>query len=230
MAPARRAALTVGCMPQSSATSVLQTPRLVSASFRLYSCFGAVVGRPGGMAMSARLSTVAILSLFSLVACSQSGASAPTGSALPLSSAIAKEAAARQPLIRYFNSPVAPSWPEDIVAGPQGALWFSDMWSASIGSVTADGTTHAFPLAPGYGAEGLTEGSDGNIWFTEPGANQIGRMTPQGVVTSFPIAGASNPSPRGITLGPDGNVWYVEYYDGYLGRVTPQGAITRFQI
>jgi streptogramin lyase len=132
--------------------------------------------------------------------------------------------------VKFFATPTAFSWPYYIVAGPQGALWFTEFFANNIGRITTSGQVTEFPLAlQDGGPQGIAAGADGNIWFTDPGANLIGRMTPSGAVTNFPIA-APNPDPRGITAGPDGNLWYVEFNDGYIGRVTPAGAITRFAI
>jgi streptogramin lyase len=169
---------------------------------------------------------------FALLAC----VSGCTQASAPLPGAVARSTVSSvtgprnaHPTVRFFNTPTAGAWPDYIVAGPQGALWFSEFYTDRIGRVATDGTITEFPLPDSNDIEGIAAGADGNIWFTEPGANQIGRMTPGGSVTAFPIKG-DNPSPRGITQGPDGNIWYVEYYDGYIGRVTPAGVITRFAI
>lgn len=177
--------------------------------------------------MNVRTLIVAIVALLSLWGCSQ-GASVPSGPAqlLPAQAAFSPFAL---PAVEYFNTPTFSSWPTNITAGPQKALWFSEEFTGNIGRVTTDGTVTEFPDPNGQEPEGITEGGDGNLWFTEPGANLIGRMTPKGVGTVFTID-AQDPDPRNITLGPDGNVWYTEYNDGYIGRVTPKGTITRFQI
>jgi virginiamycin B lyase len=121
------------------------------------------------------------------------------------------------------------SWPDYIVAGPGGAMWFTEFYGDFIGRIAMDGTITTFPV-PGGDAEGITIGGDGNIWFTEPGAQTIARMTPAGQTALFQLPKSQNESPRGITLGPDGNVWWAELYDGYIGRITPRGKISRFAV
>jgi sugar lactone lactonase YvrE len=177
----------------------------------------------------ARLFVVAIVSLVCVCGCSQATAPVVHGSALTTASDLGRIAAGSLPTVKFFNTPTAGSWPDYIVAGPQGALWFSEFDSDKIGRITTAGQITEFPLPDTNDIEGIAAGADGNLWFTEPGQNRIGRITPSGLVTAFPI-GNGNPSPRGITAGPDGNVWYVEYYTSYIGRVTPAGTITRFQI
>lgn len=179
--------------------------------------------------MIPRLLVVVIFSQVYVSGCSQVAAPVPRGPALTAPSSLSRHAAGALPKVRFFNTPTAGSWPDYIVAGPQGALWFSEFDADKIGRITTAGQITEFPLPDNNDIEGITAGADGNLWFTEPGQNNIGRMTPSGLVTAFPI-GNGNPSPRGITAGPDGNVWYVEYYNSYIGRVTPAGKITRFQI
>jgi streptogramin lyase len=179
--------------------------------------------------MMARLLAMATLSLVLVSGCSQAGAPMPPGAAQAASSDFLRHVAGAQPKLDFFNTPTQGAWPDYIISGPQGALWFSEFYTDKIGRIATNGQITEFPLPDNNDIEGIAAGPDGNIWFTEPGAQQIGRMTPTGQVTAFAIPGP-NPSPRGITAGPDGNLWYVEYDDGYIGRVTPSGKITRFPI
>src|SRR5262245_10157467 len=72
-----------------------------------------------------------------------------------------------------------------IVAGPDGALWFTDggFGAESIGRVTIDGQLSHVPV-PGnvsFGFQGwMTVGPDGAIWFTEDSGSEIGRITTAG--------------------------------------------------
>jgi streptogramin lyase len=139
------------------------------------------------------------------------------------------------------------SYPDEIIAGSDGNLWFLDGTIVStgvqtrIGRVTPQGSITEFPtgLPQALNVGGLAAGPDGNLWFTqvfdlphgdnEPGG-LVGRMNPEGVFTSF----GSPPEASGAPLaGPDGNVWFVdwpEWPDGpvSIDRVTPGGEITRF--
>ncbi len=131
------------------------------------------------------------------------------------------------------------SYPGEIVAGPDGNLWFSEsIGPGEVGLVTPQGSITEFPLGlqEALGIGGLAAGPDGNLWFTqvfdlphgdnEPGG-QIGRVSPTGAVTSFGAPPAALGAP---IAGPDGNVWFVGAPNGRtaIDRVTPSGEIAEF--
>jgi uncharacterized repeat protein (TIGR01451 family) len=122
--------------------------------------------------------------------------------------------------------------PEQIAAGPDGNLWFTEFTGNKIGRITPAGVITEFPVpTTGIHLEGITSGPDGNLWFTEYDGNaccaagKIGRITTAGVVTEFAVSAGANP--WGITAGPDGNIWYTGYSNGdppprsRIGRITP---------
>lgn len=122
--------------------------------------------------------------------------------------------------------------PLDITAGPDGALWFTNSISNTIGRMTTSGGVTLFPLAANSGAGVITAGPDGAMWFTTSGG--IGRITTSGAVTVFPVSGEVD----GITAGPDGALWFftravlpngTQGTTGqYIGRMTTSGAITKY--
>ena len=64
-----------------------------------------------------------------------------------------------------------------ITAGPDGALWFTEIPSGNkIGRITTAGliTEYPVPTANSYPC-GITAGPDGALWFTESAGNNIGR-------------------------------------------------------
>jgi streptogramin lyase len=135
------------------------------------------------------------------------------------------------------------SYPDEIIAGSDGNLWFLDGTGIStgpqtrIGRVTPQGTITEFPtgLPAALNVGGLAAGPDGNLWFTQVGRPQsadepgglIARMSSEGTVTSFGSPTGASGAP--IT-GSDGNLWFVEWPAGPVSmvRVTPSGEITRF--
>lgn len=120
-----------------------------------------------------------------------------------------------------------PSLFTDIIVGPDGATWTSNVGSNSISRVALTGgaaTTYATPTA-GLPA-GLTNGPDGNIWFTYGTSPKIGRMTTSGGVTEFPLP--SGTGAMDIATGSDGNLWYTGIGNQKIGRVTPAGVVTEF--
>jgi len=84
-------------------------------------------------------------------------------------------AAAQQIAIGEYPVPTANSKPEDITAGPDGALWFTEDYGNKIGRITTAGviTEYPVPTANSY-PEGIAAGPDGALWFTEYYGNRIG--------------------------------------------------------
>ena len=128
--------------------------------------------------------------------------------------------------------------PAGIVAGPDGAMWFTDQANAAIGRITVDGTPSSFPLESSASFPVfITVGPDGNLWFTDSGRNAIGRITVRGESNEFPIPGFNFPAD--IVAGSDGNLWFttdsgvnltVGPGGGTIGRITPNGTISLFPV
>jgi len=112
--------------------------------------------------------------------------------------------------------------PRNIVAGPDGALWFTECTPNKIGRITTSGEFTEFPVPTADSCPwGITVGAAGVIvvppaqaqalWFTELRANQIGIILPPGnTVREFPLPTA-NSGPAGITTRPfDTRLWFTE--------------------
>src|SRR5206468_2298578 len=83
-------------------------------------------------------------------------------------------------VVTEFTVPTAGSDPGDIVAGPDGALWFTEVNGNKIGRNTTAGVITEFPVpTAGSGPSGIAAGPDGAIWFTEP-SGKIGRISLEG--------------------------------------------------
>ena len=77
-----------------------------------------------------------------------------------------------------FNVP-AGRGPNDIVLGPDGALWFTEKTSNSIGRITTAGRYRSFPVPTAASQPfGIAVGPDRNIWFTEFAGGKIGKIVP----------------------------------------------------
>jgi virginiamycin B lyase len=138
--------------------------------------------------------------------------------------------------INEFPIPTNGADPVDIVSGPDGNLWFTEV-AGKIGQINP--TTHAiaeFPV-PTAGAEAadIAAGPDGNLWFTEFSPDfkisQIGVINPKThLIAEFPVPTASS-QPLGITAGPDGNLWFTEAAISQIGVISPTThVITEFSI
>jgi virginiamycin B lyase len=112
-----------------------------------------------------------------------------------------------------------------ITRGPDGAMWFTQLYPARIGRIGADGSVDWFSAGISHAPVGITSAPDGNLWFAEPNG-AVGRITPAGSVTEFAKA---RTQPVEITAGRDGNLWFSDY-SGRIGRVTPAGDITEFAV
>jgi streptogramin lyase/plastocyanin len=91
-------------------------------------------------------------------------------------------------------------YPYDIVAGPDGNLWFGEAYGY-VGKITTSGviTEYVGPDRVNVGA--IAVGPDGNLYAPEE--NGIYKITTAGVITEFSSAGG-NPD---IILGPDKQMW-----------------------
>jgi hypothetical protein len=111
----------------------------------------------------------------------------------------------------------AGSNPQRITAGPDGALWFSELRANKIGRLTTGGAYTEYP-APG-GPVGITTGPDGALWFVEFSGNKIGRMTTTGQVTDeYPISTPKSGALQ-MAVGPDDALWFTETAVNQLGRL-----------
>jgi hypothetical protein len=81
----------------------------------------------------------------------------------------------------------------DAVAGPDGAMWFTDPQDNLIGRMTASGglTTYPIPTADS-GANIIVVGGDGALWFTETNASKVGRITTEGQIAEYALPTAAS--------------------------------------
>jgi len=146
---------------------------------------------------------------------------------IPASAAADREAAGSLE-VKEYPVPTANSEPIDIVAGPDGALWFTEILAHKIGRITTSGQITEYPL-PTFTQRGpnrICVGPDGAIWFTGSNNNKIGRITTSGVITEYSAGMTAHATPTDITAGPDGALWFAEQTADKIGRITTAGVIT----
>src|SRR5262249_37410363 len=108
-----------------------------------------------------------------------------------------------------------------IATGPDGNLWFTELYGNRIGRITTNGVLLAeFDCpTPNGDPAGITTGPEGNLWFTEIQGTKIGRLrapTNRVRITAGPTVVTGAAFDITITaLGPWGNV-----DTGYQGTVT----------
>ncbi len=113
-----------------------------------------------------------------------------------------------------------------IVAGPDGNVWFSDSGEGKVGRITSDGQITEFGnemLSQGWELRYIAPGPDGNVWFTYNGG-KVGKVTPGGELTVFDDGLGPELVPEEIVAGPDGELSFLG--EGLatgvdLGRIVP---------
>jgi hypothetical protein len=100
---------------------------------------------------------------------------------------------------------------DDIIAGPDGALWFDLPTQASIGSITTSGTITEYPITGARMAvigtvdQSLAAGPDGAVWAAAFWTDGVARTEAGGTVTVYPVAG----TPSSVAPGTEGNLWLI---------------------
>jgi hypothetical protein len=92
----------------------------------------------------------------------------------------------------YKNPDIA--HPSYIVAGPDGALWFTNRDSESIGRITTSGEMAFYKGAGIHQLVGITVAPDGALWFCNFKGDSIGRITAVPEVAISPSSGAPGTS------------------------------------
>jgi streptogramin lyase len=118
---------------------------------------------------------------------------------------------------------------DEIAAGPDGKIWFTDTANNKVGSMTTGGLVTVFDVPTSDALPGaIAAGPDGKVWFVEGNVNQIGRITTGGQITEFPIPTPASFS-HSIAAGADGAMWFTEGA-GKIGRVTTSGVFSEFPV
>ncbi|MDX6636175.1 MAG: virginiamycin lyase [Solirubrobacterales bacterium] len=105
--------------------------------------------------------------------------------------------------------------PQQIVSGPDGALWFAEA-DNRIGRITTDGELSEFELRPGLAVNDIAVGKANTLWFTTE--KRVGRITTSGDVSTWLVPDADYlfaiaPAPAGgawVTDGPADRVRYFQ--------------------
>ena len=115
--------------------------------------------------------------------------------------------------------------PNDIVAGPDGNLWYTDFTLQAIGTIARTGGSfkeYTVPTQSAYPFD-ITAGPDGNLWFTELFGGKIGKITTAGVVTEYTIPGAAEPVGIASVAG---NIYATDLANGAIVQSTTSGVLT----
>ena len=127
-----------------------------------------------------------------------------------------------------FVIPTSSVGPYAITAGPDGALWFTQLTGQSgVGRISTRGVITQYSV-PTIGTGAIAAGPDGALWIANNSSNQIDRLTVDGVLTTYPLPTLGGSYPLGITAGPDGAMWFTIQQGYPIGRITMDGSITEY--
>ena len=118
--------------------------------------------------------------------------------------------------------PIAGSVEDALLAGPDGAMWFTQYNPSAISRITKDGTTTTYPVTGGSPIT-MILGPDGNFWFTMEQL-EIGRITPSGQVSLIPMPRGQHGIATGPLQGGVRNLWFTAGQDKIF-ELTTQGRI-----
>jgi hypothetical protein len=118
------------------------------------------------------------------------------------------------------------SRPTGIMAGSDGALYFTQSQYDGIGRMTTLGQFTEYTDPSGQVANQITAGPNGRLYYTYDAYDRIGVMTTSGQFTQYtiPSGGVANE----IAAGPDGALWFTETQYDRIGRITTSGAVTEY--
>lgn len=145
------------------------------------------------------------------------------------------------PRILQYPLPRRNAYPMHIVAGPDGALWFTENgpdsnFDATIGRLTTDGELTEFDLPNEFQtAVGLVVGPDNALWFVDANSPRAGRLTVEGSLALFDTGWRAADD---MVVGSDGALWFVasrsvgnpDHMTGHLIRMTLAGDVSVFDL
>lgn len=127
--------------------------------------------------------------------------------------------------------------PAEIVLGPDGNLWFTEIGAAKLGRMNTNGTLLAeCSLSSGSKPDGIAVGPDNRIWFTLSSSshNRVARIDPFaadpcGTYSQFPSSSGTLNQPGDISAGPPGTdrLWFTEAGGNRISSITTSGSISQ---
>lgn len=168
---------------------------------------------------------LSIVVLFALGACAGHSSLPSTGTLVAAGSHVRPD---KRGTVSLYLDTFGDATPAGVVAGPDGAMWFTDPGNDAIGRITTDGT---YTLQQTTGTEvdpGITVGPNNDLWFTQ-GLQEggIGRITTSGKVTLLKDPGGAYT--QEITTTADGTLWFTEI-NGTVAHRLKNGKIHRFTV
>ena len=118
--------------------------------------------------------------------------------------------------VKAFDLPSAASVPSDVAIGPDGAVWFLEYRTNSIGRLVGDDIQEFRVDERAVGLSGLAVAADGAVWFGLLREGSLGRLR-DGQIVRFRLP-RSRAKPYTVAIDRDGNIWYADI-TGYIGML-----------
>lgn len=112
--------------------------------------------------------------------------------------------------------------PPDIVAGPDGNLWFTVSNCAEIGRITTSGTVTMFSIP--FKASDIAAGPDGNMWFTGAGIGALNPTTGTVNPIEFQVP-ATSIAPSACA----NDLWFTSG-SGSVGKISTSGGFSVYPL
>ena len=144
---------------------------------------------------------------------------------------LALPAAGRAVTIQTFPIPTAASGAAHIVAGPDGALWFTEQAAYQIGRITTSGQFTEIPVpnnAVGVSDAGPSAiaSSGGSLWFATDLGETVYQLATSGGLT--PRYHDQVNAVEELAPSDTGGVWLMLFNGGAIGRIDSDGTVTPF--
>lgn len=131
------------------------------------------------------------------------------------------------PLGAKYNLFSQSTGPAGLVIGGDGAVWFTEVYSDSIG-VFSGGRFQSFDLSGKIQSPtGLALDSFGRVWISEHASSFISEFDPKSnQLTTFSTSNvyAKISLPYFIFVGPNDDVWFNEHYGNAIAKFVPSTA------
>ena len=120
------------------------------------------------------------------------------------------------------------SHPDQIVAGPDGNLWFTTLKPTTIGEMTTSGKFTVYPI-PGNARCGRDHERARRRPLVHSKRERSAGSPRAARSPSFRIPSMHGDRLAGIVTGPDGALWFADR-GGAIGRITTTGQVTQYPL
>jgi virginiamycin B lyase len=139
--------------------------------------------------------------------------------------ALASPASATSSKVTEYTLPAEFALPNDLVTGPDGAVWVTDSSLGRIWRISTKGKIRSYDL--GQMPSGITT-AGGSMWVADAGGDAIHRVETDGTSTTYPLRDGA--FPVDIVEGAAGALWFSEGRSATVGRITTAGEITEYPL